>query len=199
MPRVTEEYRDERRVAIIRAASTCFGKRGFRATHMRDVARLAGLSTGAVYTYFPSKEDLFKAMLEWHRPKEQAIEATVLEGATALRRLESLLENSAHRAASNVPQARRNFRDYGEAAEVPILASELGRDLSRLIDLVADIVREAQSDGTINRDLDPHATATVLTPQIVALRHVRLFAGPFDAAAVAKVLTQMLGGLRETP
>ncbi|MDH3732200.1 MAG: TetR/AcrR family transcriptional regulator [Gemmatimonadota bacterium] len=196
MPRVTDEYREARRVEILRAASACFSERGFRATHMRDVARQAGLSTGAVYRYFPGKEELFREMLESERPVEESQQAAFLEGETPIARLEGLLERVARRAGADEDNVRRNFRDYGEAAEVPFLAKELGLHVNELLDVVAVVVRDAQADGDLAPDLDPRAVATLLVTQTVSLGFAWLFGGPYDADSVAEALRRQLDGLR---
>src|SRR5258708_19234646 len=41
---------------------TCFARQGYHATSMDDVVRESGLSVGAIYSYFASKEDLFLAL-----------------------------------------------------------------------------------------------------------------------------------------
>jgi AcrR family transcriptional regulator len=64
MPKVTEEHLAARRAQIVAAARTCFTERGFAGTSVPDVVRAAGLSTGAVYRYFPSKDDLVRAVCE---------------------------------------------------------------------------------------------------------------------------------------
>jgi AcrR family transcriptional regulator len=49
----------ERLASVAAAATELFGQLGYRRTQMADVARKAGLSTGAIYTYVESKEALF--------------------------------------------------------------------------------------------------------------------------------------------
>ncbi len=51
------------RNAILRAALKLFSHRGYRATSVRDIAGLAGLSTGNVYHHFPDKESIFRGLL----------------------------------------------------------------------------------------------------------------------------------------
>lgn len=48
---------------IIRAALTVFARSGFTAARLDDVAAEAGVSKGTLYLYFPSKEELFKAVV----------------------------------------------------------------------------------------------------------------------------------------
>ena len=58
LPKITEKQRDARREQILTAAWKCFHSRGIHATSMEQIIREAGLSAGAVYLYFKSKEEL---------------------------------------------------------------------------------------------------------------------------------------------
>ena len=58
MPKVSEAHREGRREQIIAAAWQCFSRKGIHATSMEDLIQEAGLSAGAVYTYFKGKEQL---------------------------------------------------------------------------------------------------------------------------------------------
>ncbi|MGH3055081.1 MAG: TetR/AcrR family transcriptional regulator, partial [Gaiellaceae bacterium] len=49
---------------VFAAAEQVFAERGFEATKVQDISRLVGLSMGTIYAVFPSKEDLFRAILE---------------------------------------------------------------------------------------------------------------------------------------
>jgi TetR/AcrR family transcriptional regulator, transcriptional repressor of aconitase len=62
VPKISPAHEQQRRSQILRAAMTCFARQGFHATSMDDVVRESGLSVGAIYSYFPSKEDLFLAL-----------------------------------------------------------------------------------------------------------------------------------------
>src|SRR5206468_4377917 len=64
MPRVSEAYLAARRHQILDAALTCFRRNGFHTTSMQDVINEAGLSVGAVYRYFRSKEDIIAAIVD---------------------------------------------------------------------------------------------------------------------------------------
>jgi TetR/AcrR family transcriptional regulator, transcriptional repressor of aconitase len=64
MPKVTQQHRDARREQILAAARRCFLRDGFHATSMQDLFAEAGLSSGAVYSYFASKDDMIVAIAE---------------------------------------------------------------------------------------------------------------------------------------
>ncbi|MGV9505551.1 TetR/AcrR family transcriptional regulator [Streptomyces tendae] len=62
MARVSQAHLDARRRQILDGAARCFARNGFHATSMQDVLREAGLSAGAVYRYFRSKEEIIGAI-----------------------------------------------------------------------------------------------------------------------------------------
>ena len=53
----------KRRAQIVAAATTLFAERGFNRTTIKDVARLAGISSGLVYQYVREKEDVLLLVL----------------------------------------------------------------------------------------------------------------------------------------
>ncbi len=55
--------KDARPAEIIAAALACFAERGYAATKLEDVAAAAGISKGTIYLYFPTKEELFRAVV----------------------------------------------------------------------------------------------------------------------------------------
>ena len=54
---------DDRREAIIDAASRVFAEKGFSDASNREIAREAGISPGLIYWYFENKDELFKAVV----------------------------------------------------------------------------------------------------------------------------------------
>lgn len=84
--------KDARPGELIDAALACFAERGFAATRLDDIAARAGVSKGTVYLYFPSKEELFKAVIrESLLPSieraESLLSASDASAADQLRRL----------------------------------------------------------------------------------------------------------------
>src|SRR5690348_8968215 len=63
-PKVVEDRREQ----IIDAAMRVFAEKGFARATNRDIAREAGITTGLIYYYFKSKEDLLRAALEERSP-----------------------------------------------------------------------------------------------------------------------------------
>ncbi|WP_426519975.1 TetR/AcrR family transcriptional regulator [Diaminobutyricibacter sp. McL0618] len=58
MPKVTDAHREARRHEIATAALRCFARKGFAATSMADIIAESGLSAGAIYGHYKSKDEL---------------------------------------------------------------------------------------------------------------------------------------------
>ena len=63
-PKLKPETLDKRKADILKAASTCFARKGYHQTTMDDIAEEAGLSKGGLYWHFGSKKELFLALFE---------------------------------------------------------------------------------------------------------------------------------------
>jgi len=62
MPKVVPEYKEEAKSRILDVANKVFAEKGYHEATMDDIAKRLGVSKGAIYLYFSSKEDLFEAM-----------------------------------------------------------------------------------------------------------------------------------------
>ena len=89
-PRATTEARpparrrrkDARPHELLKAALTLFVEKGFAATRIEEVAQLAGVSKGTLYLYYPSKEDLLKAVIAHY------LSARIADTAEQVRRID---------------------------------------------------------------------------------------------------------------
>jgi AcrR family transcriptional regulator len=86
MPKVSQEHRDARRREIITAAIRLFARQGFQATSMADIIAESGLSAGAIYGYYKSKEQLVQSamteLLDLRFAAGSGDDATIAPGET---------------------------------------------------------------------------------------------------------------------
>lgn len=64
MPRVSPEYLEQRREEILAGARRAFARYGFEGATVSRLEQEIGVSRGAIFHYFPSKEELFVALAE---------------------------------------------------------------------------------------------------------------------------------------
>jgi AcrR family transcriptional regulator len=65
LPKVVPEYKEKAKLRIIEAGARVFTERGYYKTKMDDIADVLGVSKGAIYQYFKSKEQLFFDVIEF--------------------------------------------------------------------------------------------------------------------------------------
>lgn len=178
MPRLTTGRREARRAEIVGAARRCFSRDGFHQTSMPDIAAEAGLSTGAPYRYFPSKEELilelagqaFRTMFE---PLERLVEhgspPTVADLVAAA--VDPVSGDVTTDAAGHVVPVDELLR-CGVLAWGELLRSETMRHralagIEQVRHGMTAALRRGQQAGTVSLDLDPERGTRV----IIALLH----------------------------
>lgn len=111
---------DATRRRIFETALTLFRGRGFEQTTMRDIAAAAGLSLGAAYYYFTSKEAIVGAYYDYVQQEHAARCLEVFEASTGLR---DRLRTALHTKVDILQEDRRLLRAlfrYGADPEHPL-------------------------------------------------------------------------------
>jgi TetR/AcrR family transcriptional regulator, transcriptional repressor of aconitase len=161
MPKVSQQYRDARRDQILAAARRCFLRDGFHATSMQDLFAEAGLSSGAVYSYFASKEDVIIAIAEENmRGVMEMIHMVAAThpgqsaGATIADAIEMLRAGDERNGAGKL-----GVIVWGEALRNPSLAARFTDMVTEIRADLATFARDGQSSGNLPGDVSADALA----------------------------------------
>ncbi|MGH2980468.1 MAG: TetR/AcrR family transcriptional regulator [Solirubrobacterales bacterium] len=110
MPRVSADTKQATRARLLAAAAEEFGRVGLERANVDAISLAAGFAKGTIYNYFPSKEELFLAVVE--EASEQATAAgSAPEGAPARERLTAMLAGFCTWAAEHDALARVLVRE----------------------------------------------------------------------------------------
>ncbi|MDE0546705.1 TetR/AcrR family transcriptional regulator [Microbacterium sp. C7(2022)] len=166
MPKISESRRNERRVQITDAALRCFARTGYQGTSMADIIAESGLSAGAIYGYYPSKQHLLFAVAERVMGARIAEIATV-EGDHALSPAE-IVRVITTGLRSEAP-LQVLLQVWGEAtvdAELRALAQSV---IGRVRQTICDALTQwARSTGE-GAPLPPEEWARAATPVILSI------------------------------
>ena len=143
---------DQLREQLLQAAAAVFARQGYDGTKIMDVVREAGLSTGAVYGRFRSKNDLLR-------------EAIVSRARNAAQPAADDVARVADIVTAGVADVDRPLADhdalrleaYVTARREPEVAEALAESHRAWREGVAPLVDAARRDGTVDPDLDPEA------------------------------------------
>lgn len=152
------------RQAILDAAIVRFGRDGFRATSVADIARDAGVGGTVAYAYFPGKEALFLAAAD--EDAAAVIEEGLASIAGTLAGWHQVLMTTLVGAVERHPLARRLLA--GLEPEVTERVLELPA-LAELRRAVAERLRAEQTAGTVRPDIDPVAVGSGLVTLVLSL------------------------------
>lgn len=158
--------KDARPGELLEAALSLFVEKGFAATHVEEVAARAGVSKGTLFVYFPSKEELFKAVVQENasRHLEQAFQEVTQFQGTSAELLRELLRRWWTQYGAT-PAAGLTKLMMSEAANFPELARYY---LDEVVRPSNELMRRVLQRGIDRGEFRPVDTAVV----------VRLIAAP---------------------
>src|ERR1700689_3646892 len=107
MPKISQTQRDSRRERVLEAALACFSENGFHQTGMADIVRRSGMSHGAVYVYFPSKEDIIEALADDRHQREAILNSVVQNAKNPIEGIHALVRAYAGWVSDPAGEARR--------------------------------------------------------------------------------------------
>jgi AcrR family transcriptional regulator len=197
-----EEPRWRRRKAarpaeIVEAALEVFAQSGFAAAKLDDIARRAGVSKAALYLYFETKEELFRAVAHTVvAPNLEAIEALIAAADLPFAELgpRVLDQAAALMSAGRVPAIARMV--IGEARNFPDLARIWHDEIvARALRIMEGVVARAQARGEL-RAGDPRLLAfSIMGPMLMGLLYREVFAEAADDAPDLHALAGSHSGL----
>ena len=182
---------------IVEAALDVFAERGFAAARLDDIARRAGVSKGALYLYFETKEDLFRAAVRTAvAPNIDAIKAVAeaFDGPFA-----QLVPMILARAAQILGASRLGSvvkMVVGESRNFPDLARIWHDDVvAVMLDLMTGIIARAQARGEVGPGNPRLHAFSLAGPMIMAVLYREVFG---DAVTDAPDLSAMAKQHAET-
>ena len=159
MPKVTDAHVEARRQQILEAAHACFARGGFHQTSIQDICQESGLSPGAVYKYFPSKEHIIAASCrECQQDLANFITAAKAQGSSPLESLDFIFDHGLEMLSAEA------FRD-GTIMNVQVWSEAMRSEEVReallegtfetLVRALTELFEDAQARGEVDPELDP--------------------------------------------
>lgn len=197
-----QRRKDDRPGEIVAAAVEVFAEKGFALAKLDEIAARAGVSKGALYLYFDTKEDIFRAVVrEAVAPNIDAMRATAqaYDGSFAeiapviLARLVDAADNSRLPAVARmVISESRNFPDLARTWHDSVVSQAVG--------IIAELIARAQARGEVRPGRPRFYAFSLIGPILMGFLWRETFqpigAEPIDLSALAKQHVEtVLGGM----
>ena len=193
MPKLKPDIQRARREHILDAAEQCFGRAGFHRTTMHDICKEAGVSPGALYVYFDSKEALIAGISERDRQEfaerfdALAVAPDFLEALRALGE-QYFLEEPAHSHLMCIEIGLESTRN-----------PRIGEIFQRIDRYIAEsfekLFAKLHAEGRIAPALDIPTTARAFMVVADGMFWRRAVDPAFDPAAVMPAVLQLIRAL----
>jgi AcrR family transcriptional regulator len=157
MPKVVPEYKEEAKARILDAATEMFVENGYKNTRMTEIAKKLGVSKGALYQYFKSKEEL---LLEVIKSGAQFRRSSVFNSMT----LEQLPLLSTEEYFDKMIHSTNQIDKFGiEIAGIALRSPELLRGMRNFfleeVNIIQEYFEKAKEAGVIKADTDTRVVA----------------------------------------
>jgi AcrR family transcriptional regulator len=195
MPKTSAAAKEARREQILQAALRCFAQRGYYATTIEDLVVETGLSRGALYLYFPSKEALYLALADrWNCGLEAAIRRQMTPDLSPMAILQLIIEVTGAQVAAEVDACRVLMEGWILGRTLPALEDQVQRQQAQALQVFEQLLQAGVASGEVRHDLAIQLQAQVLLATLLGLMiQWHLHPGTIDWQQVAE---ETVHGLR---
>jgi AcrR family transcriptional regulator len=158
-----------RRTDILNAATRVFAEKGYHKATMSDIARQAEYAVGTIYLYFKDKQALYLALTDEKIDELiRRIKERIADAGGALEKIKALIEGEFAYFEENEDFFRIYFSEGGldgwAIKDKPSPATV--EKIMKFLDYISSIIKLAQTDNVIRKELDPKRTAHLLGSMI---------------------------------
>ena len=195
-PKVSEQYMEERRSQILDAAVATFSRKGFHQTTIEDIRLEAGVSRGAVYHYFKTKEDIIDGIRQRSAKQTEPVLALGAADNDVDSRLVNLIDATLSIMGSpgSVEANRLAMFLWAESlVNERIMAGQLP-SFRPYLEVLSGAVAEAQQAGRLDSSLEPEAAARIIAGAMIGLQVQLTWEPGIDIGAAHRAITSMITG-----
>ncbi|MEV5177019.1 ScbR family autoregulator-binding transcription factor [Streptomyces flaveolus] len=168
-PEIKQERAIQTRAHVLTAAAELLSSKGYRNTSMQDVADRVGMTKGAIYFHFRSKEALAVAVVEHHYGQwPDIVESIKATGLGPMDTVEEVL-NRAATAFQTDPVMQAGARLQ---LERPLIDTELPQPYIDWTTLLTQLLTEAEHTGELRPGIPPAAAARTLVSAFFGMQHI---------------------------
>ena len=194
MPKITETKREERRQQILDAALRCFSRDGFHATTTADIVRESGLSQGALYLYFATKDDIVVALADDRHQGEVFLNALAKSEQDPVAGLMLLVELYGKTLGDQrrADMRRVGIQGWAEALRNPRIHESVVEGFSAVRAAIVELIQRGQKAGQVRADVEPDAAARAMIAIFQGLVLQLAWGEDLDLAACGRMIRSMI-------
>lgn len=200
-----EKTSADRRQKVLEVAIEEFALNGYNATNINDISKKSGVSIGALYSYFASKEDLFLTIVDNAYVLLESVLTDIASGSSDIFHWVERMLKGIRIFAKRYERLNQIYLDLTTQA-----LSQMSERLSNKLEMITlrlycEIIRQAKQEGKISADVDERIAAFCIDNMFTMYQfsfssdyykeRMKIFVGEerlHDIAYVESTITQFL-------
>ena len=159
MPKVVPEYKEAAKERIIQAALQVYSEKGYHETTMKEVAHRLGVSKGALYLYFKSKNELLAVIIERWNNNMRNILVTSFEDKDLNKNLNSLFNQAIE---DPINRMGLGFDLISEASRNPAMRKVLSGSYEKNLRTLAEFLQKQNTKHSLQNVTNTQSQALIL-------------------------------------
>lgn len=167
---VNSSRSEETRSKILHTALELFSRNGYDATGVAEICKRAKVSKGAFYYHFPSKQDLFLALMaDWLGALDEGLQAA----SASAQDIPQAIENMADASSEVFDALQVGFpillEFWTQASRQPEIWRKVAEPYRKYLSYFADVIQLGMDQKAFREDLDPDLTSRFLMAIVMGL------------------------------
>jgi AcrR family transcriptional regulator len=163
VPKVSDEYKENKRQELLASAMSCFAEKGYQAATIDDIVAHSGMSKGAVYNYFKSKEEIYLTLRDQATQRNfEKLKREIDNKSSAKEKLAqvfSIYSDIAYMDQSFLDRHCVQIEFYMNASRHEELNERMRENGKVFRGFLIDIVEEGKRTGEFREDVDGYLVA----------------------------------------
>jgi AcrR family transcriptional regulator len=191
---------EETRQRIIIATMRCVAKVGYSRATIREIARMANVTSASLYNYFPNKSELIKATITARADAAMPRLRNVGQGpGDVVERIEAVLDECGQLIREYPEMAAfewaiRAVRDLAPVGAIEDAGPEVEPGFSTFREIIVGIVADAHQRGELGDHPDPPGTIEAIYALIFGLTELAATLPPEDFQAALGSAKELVRG-----
>jgi TetR/AcrR family transcriptional regulator, acrAB operon repressor len=174
MMKRTKEEAALTRISVLDAAKTIISQKGYNRTTLEEIAKVAGVTRGAIYWHFNNKLEIFEAIInEYYDSSRARIDAILNAGHDPLetfRRVMKELFNIISNDSQYHIIEEINFFKYDKPKGLHFLYSHHLDKVAEMKQIIKDLVLKGVEAGQFNKNRDPDITVIAMLGYVAGIK-----------------------------
>lgn len=193
-----DELHKHRRQQVLRAAADGFARKGIHQTTMQEICEASGMSAGALYRYFPTKESIIVAFAE----EERAEAAKLVSHLNASPNIVSALADAVPELVNGLTDenyGRLSLEVAAEATRNPAVKAAFEQNETELREQLSAALQRGQMAGHVAPELDPDTVVFLLIALFDGIAGRAVLSPEIDKCRLARGVDHLLRSMLAAP